>query len=93
MPIIKSAKKAARQALSRRDRNYLVRTGLRKSIRAVLEAVKAGKKSEAEKFLEVAYKTIDTATKKNVLLKNTAARRKSFLARKIADIKEKSSAK
>lgn len=93
MPIIKSAKKAARQALSRRDRNYLVRTGLRKSIRAVMEAVKLGEKSDAEKLLKVAYKTIDTATKKHVLPKNTAARRKSLLARKIAGIKGESSAK
>ncbi|MFA6023623.1 MAG: 30S ribosomal protein S20 [Candidatus Gracilibacteria bacterium] len=87
MPIIKSAKKAAKQSLVKRDRNYLTRTALRKAIRAFSDAVKGGKKTEAEKLLVPAFKIIDTAAKKKVLEKNTAARRKSLLARKLAGIK------
>ncbi len=87
MPIIKSAKKAAKQAITRRDRNYLTRTALRKALRSFSDAIKAGKKSEAEKLLAPAYKIIDTAAKKKVIEKNTAARRKSLLARKIAALK------
>lgn len=84
MPIIKSAKKRARQSLVKQARNYNVRTALRKSIRSVVDACEGGKKAEAEKLLPKAYKCIDTAAKKGVLKKNTAARRKSLLARTIA---------
>lgn len=89
MPILKQAKKRVRQANIRQVRNYNVRSSVRKSIRAVNDAVKAGNQAEAEKLLATAYKTIDTAVKKNILQKNTAARRKSLLAREIAGIKAK----
>lgn len=87
MPIIKSAKKRVKQTFTRQNRNYNVRTAMRKAIRAVMDAVKAGKKKEAEGFLQKAYKVIDTAVKKNVLHKKTAARRKSSLANLIAKMK------
>jgi len=84
MPIIKSAKKRAKQSLVRQGRNYNVRTAVRKSMRIVMDACKEGDKSTAEKTLSAAYKAIDTAAKKNVLHKNTAARRKAMLARNVA---------
>ena len=84
MPIIKSAKKKAKQALTHRDRNYLTRIALRKAIREFTDAVKAGKKAEAEKLVPAAYKIIDTAAKKKVLEQNTAARRKALLTRMLA---------
>lgn len=87
MPIIKSAKKRVTQSLKRQVRNYNTRTALRKAIRRVTEAVKAGDKSLAETELAAAYKVIDTAAKKNVLQKNTASRRKSTLAKSISNIK------
>lgn len=87
MPIIKSAKKAAKQALVKRDRNYLTRTALRKALRAFNDAIKGGNASEAKKLIAPAYKIIDTAAKKKVLEKNTAARRKSLLAQKLAAVK------
>lgn len=88
MPIIKQAKKRAKQNITRRDRNYGVRNALRKAIRAVVDAVKGGSKTEAEASLKNAYKVIDTATKKKVLVKNTASRRKSKLAKMTAGISE-----
>lgn len=84
MPIIKSAKKRAKQSLVRQARNYNVRTALKKAIREVMDAVKGGDKSNAEKLVKDAYKKIDTAAKKHVLSKNTAARRKSLIARTVA---------
>lgn len=89
MPIIKSAKKRVKQAQVRQARNYNVRTALRKALRLVNDAIKAGNKSEAEKLLPKAYKVIDTAAKKNVIPKNRANRRKSVLAKHIAAIKSK----
>ncbi len=84
MPIIKSAKKKARQAITHRDRNYLTRTALKKAIRALEDSVKSGNKAESEKALTAAYKIIDTAAKKKILESRTADRRKSMLAKKVA---------
>lgn len=92
MPIIKSAKKRAKQSLVRQARNYNVRTAVRKTTRAVMDAVKAGDKAGAEKMISAAYKQIDLAAKKNVLQKNTASRRKSLLARSIAAVGSKKKA-
>ncbi len=89
MPIIKQAKKRVKQAAVRQERNYSVRNSVRKAIRTVSDAVKAGKKTEAEKGLGLAYKVIDTATKKHVLHKNTASRRKSSLAKMVGGLEEK----
>lgn len=91
MPVIKSAKKRARQAEVKQARNYNMRTLVRKSIRKVADAVKAGDKKEATKVLAMAYKSIDTASKKKVLHKNTAARRKSSLAGMVATLAVKKS--
>ncbi|MBT4384167.1 30S ribosomal protein S20 [Candidatus Peregrinibacteria bacterium] len=89
MPILKSAKKRVLQTKVRQARNYNTRTALRKAIRAVLDAVDASDSAAAEKALQVAFKAIDTAEKKNILHKNTAARRKSSLARSVAAIGKK----
>ncbi len=86
MPIIKSAKKRVLQSAKRQARNYKVRTALKKAIRALLEAVKVGNKADAEKLLSASYKVIDTASKKHILNRKTAARRKSMLAKAIANI-------
>ena len=85
MPIIKSAKKRAEQALVRQARNYNVRTALRKAIRSLMDAAKTGDKAAAEKLLPEAYKLVDMAAKKHVLPRNTADRRKSLLARSVAN--------
>ena len=92
MPIIKSAKKRVKQAAVRQARNYQVRVGMRKAIRLVNDEVKAGNQAEAEKGLTAAYKVIDTAVKKNIMHKNTAARRKSSLAKSITSINDSSKA-
>ena len=72
MPIIKSAKKAARQADKRTKHN----SEIKKSIKA---AIKAFKKSPSMKSLAAAQSELDKAVKKNLLKKNTAARRKAKL--------------
>ncbi len=71
-----------------RERNYNVRTAVRKSIREVSDAVKEGEKKVATGALSKAFKVIDTAAKKHVLHKSTADRRKSLLSRMIATIKD-----
>ena len=72
MPIIKSAKKAARQATKRTAHNVEIK----KDIKA---AVKAFKADPSAKTLSKAQSEYDKAVKKDLLKKNTAARRKAQL--------------
>lgn len=73
MPIIKSAKKAARQAEKRTAHNVEIK----KDIKA---AVKAFKNKPSAKTLSKAQSEYDKAVKKDLIKKNTAARKKSQLA-------------
>ena len=73
MPIIKSAKKAARQTVKRTAHNVEIK----KSIKTALKAFKTNPSLET---LEKAQSEYDKAVKKNLLKKNTASRRKSALA-------------
>lgn len=74
MPIIKSAIKRAKQAVVRRERNVATK-------KDVKSATKAFHAKPSAKTLAAAHSEIDTAVKKNILEKNTAARRKSQLSR------------
>jgi len=67
-------------------RNYRLRDILKNAIKSVNDAVKSGDKAEAEKSLQAGYKVIDTAAKKNLIHKNNAARKKSGLAKRVAQI-------
>jgi len=80
MPIIKSAQKQMRQNDTKRKRNSITKTKLKMSIKNFLSLVKE-KKEEAQKFFPQVQKIIDLAIKKNLLHKNTGARKKSQLAK------------
>ncbi|MDO4742338.1 MAG: 30S ribosomal protein S20 [Candidatus Saccharibacteria bacterium] len=72
MPIIKSAKKAARQAAKRTAHN----TEIKKSIKVALKAFREDPNATT---LSKAQSEYDKAVKKDLLKKNTAARRKASL--------------
>ena len=74
MPIIKSAKKAARQA----DKRTLHNEGIKKDIRSERKALE--KNPSFENF-QKAQSEIDKAVKKDLIKKNTASRRKAALAK------------
>ena len=74
MPIIKSAKKAARQAVKRTAHNGEIK-------RAIKAAVKAFKANPTAENLAKAQSEYDKATKKGLIKKNTASRRKANLAK------------
>ena len=82
MPIIKSAKKAARQATKRTASNV----GIKKNIRL---ALKEFKKSPTAKNASKIQSEYDKAVKKGLLKKNTASRRKAQVAKfaKAANVK------
>jgi small subunit ribosomal protein S20 len=77
---IKSAKKRAITALKRNERNRMVKSSLRTSIRKFVEA---GTDDAATKLSE-AFAALDKAASKGVIHKNNAARKKSRLAKKLA---------
>lgn len=86
MPIIKSAAKRVRQASKRRQQNQVTKRNLK-------EAIKAFVAKPSAKLLSEAQSQIDTAVKKGVLGKQTAARRKSGLSKVAKDAGVKLAAK
>jgi len=76
MPITKQAQKAMRRDARKRVHNLRRKRTMKEAVKSVQE----GKKDD----LAEAYKAIDKATKSGVIKKNTAARKKSRLARIIA---------
>jgi small subunit ribosomal protein S20 len=82
---IKSQIKRNKQNEVRRVRNKGVRSELRTRVKAVVEAAESG--GDTEEALRLAIKRIDKAAQKGVMHKNTAARRKSRLIKRVAVIK------
>jgi small subunit ribosomal protein S20 len=57
---------------------------MRTYVRKLNEAVTAGNRSEAEALLSTVCKKIDKAARANCIHANTAARKKSLAARRVA---------
>lgn len=81
MPKIKSAKKALRQNIKRREKNIKVKTELKAVIKQYKKLVAEGKKEEAKKYLSQVYKKLDKTAKVNLIKKNKASRLKSRLSK------------
>ena len=79
MPVIKSAIKRNKQAAVRNKRNVVVKTAIRKDVRAVTDAIASGDAKKTVELFRAATSEIDRAVKKGVLHANTAARKKSRL--------------
>lgn len=74
MPILKSAKKALRQAKRNRAQNN-------KRIQAYKEAVKTFRTKPGKEVLEKAFSALDRAVDNNVIHRNKASRLKSRLSK------------
>lgn len=85
MPIIKSAVKRMRQTAKRRSRNQVTKRSLRGELKAFTSAKEAKDSKKASQALSAAHGKIDTAVKKGLLKKNTAARMKSRLSAQAKD--------
>ena len=81
MPIKDSAKKEMRKSASKALRNRQVRGTFRSVIKAFQVAIHDGKLDEAKSLFAKAQKALDKASQKNVIKKNTAARKKSRLSK------------
>lgn len=83
MPNIKSAKKRVKIIEKKTLRNNMIKSGYKTAVKKFEEAVKAGNVEEAKVLLSEATRKIDQACSKGVLVKNTAARKKSNLSKKL----------
>ena len=86
MPIIQSSIKRARQNEKRRSRLLPYRTHMKTMIRSAMDLIASQKTEEARALLPRAYNAIDTAAKKQIISVRTASRRKSRLARAVAQV-------
>lgn len=74
MPIIKSAKKAQRQAIKRKAKNEAIKKEINNARKAVL-------KNPSAENVSAAQSAYDKAFKKGLIKKNTASRRKAKIAK------------
>ena len=64
----------------------MIKSGYKSAVKKFEAAVEAGNKEEAKTLFSEATKKIDQACTKGVIVKNTAARKKSSLSKKLASI-------
>ncbi len=83
MPNKKSAEKRVRTSERNRIYNRYWTTRCKNAVKKVLEAVTAQDTSEASKNFDTAQCIIDKAVVKGVMHRNTAARRKKMMAKRI----------
>ncbi len=84
MPNSPSAGKRLRQSIKRRKHNRITKKVIKTSMRKTLQSVSEHNLEKAEADFRAAVAKIDKAGSRRVLHPNTAARRKSKLARAIA---------
>ncbi len=87
MPNIKSAIKRVSVIEKKTLRNNMIKSGCRTAVRKFEKAIEAKDVKNAESLFIEATKKIDMACSKGVIVKNTAARKKSRLAKKLNAVK------
>ena len=82
MPNIQSDKKRVKVIATKTMRNKAINSDLKTNIKKADAAIAQGAENKAE-LVNAAIKKIDMAASKGILHKNTAARKKSALAKKL----------
>ena len=80
-----SAIKRAKQNEKRRQRNRAARSAIRSTVKAARSALDA-KAGESKTAVLEAIRTLDRAVSRGLLHRNTAARKKSALAKKLSTL-------
>ncbi len=83
MPNIKSAKKRVLVIEKKTERNKAIKSEVKTEVKKFLALVAAGDKAAATEKFPYTCSVIDGAVSKGVLKKNTAANKKSGLAKKL----------
>jgi small subunit ribosomal protein S20 len=81
VPQRKAGATALRKSLKRHLHNLDIKSDLKKTIKDFLKAVNDKNKAGAQEKLKIVYKKLDKASKRNILAKNTASRRKARFAK------------
>jgi small subunit ribosomal protein S20 len=87
MPNTKSAKKRMRSSERARIQNKDVRSEVRYAGRKMAETITAGDAAVTKREMNKYFSILDKAAKHGVITKNAVSRRKSSVARKIAQSK------
>lgn len=88
-----SAKKRIRQNLKRRARNRARKAAIRTEVKAFTTALSSGDFGKAETELRKAASVLDKVAAKGTIHKNTAARKRSRLAKSLNAAKKTAAAK
>ena len=83
MPNIKSAIKRVSVIEKKTLRNNMIKSGYKSAVKKFEQALESGNIEEAKTLFSQATKKIDQACSKGVIVKNTAARKKSNMAKKL----------
>ena len=83
MPNIKSAKKRVKIIEKKTLTNNMIKSAYKSAVKKFEQAVAAGNKEEATTLMAEATKKVDQACTKGVIVKNTAARKKSSMSKKL----------
>ena len=83
MPNIKSAKKRVKVIEKKTLRNNKIKSAYKTAVKKFEQAIEAVNMEEAKTLFSEATKKIDKACTKGVIVKNTAARKKSSLSKKL----------
>ena len=83
MPNIKSAKKRVKIIEKKTLRNNMIKSEYKTAIKKFEDAIANKNLDDAKVLLSEATKKIDQACTKGVIVKNTAARKKSSLSKKL----------
>lgn len=86
MPNIKSAKKRVKVINTKTLRNQMIKTNIKTCIKSFEAYVTEADKANASEAFKLVVKKLDQAVAKGVMHKNTASRKKSQLAVKLAKI-------
>jgi len=84
-----SAKKRVRQNVKRRTTNRARKSGVKTRIKHFEEALKSSDVTAAEEQLRLTTKKLDKVAATSTMHKNTAARKKSRLAKRLNALKTK----
>jgi small subunit ribosomal protein S20 len=90
MPVKKSAMKALRQSDKRARRNKNVKADIKTILKKSRKAIDA-KAKDSESLVKDTIKKFDKAAQKGIIKKNTAARKKSRLMKKLNKTADKKS--
>jgi small subunit ribosomal protein S20 len=93
MPNTKSAKKELRKSKKKREYNRQIKENFKELIKKSKKAISEGDKDKAQELAGKAFKSLDKASQKKVIHKNTRDRKKSRLHQKLNSLLKEPSQK